>query len=211
VLKERDARLPALLERLDRHLQRITALAYANVNLVSNEVLSRNPTSNGLLHSLWADQPIVRPGLFTTIGWLAQYYVKSLVHFLRYVVTWAVQRIAADRGVRVLDEPVYVIDTFVFQDAVRRERRYDERFFPGLAAVLRARGKRVVILPRFYGSLGHPLRVADVIRVLRQSGETFLTEFRSDPCLGPVAHVAVHPRLSDSGVAAGAGCQPADR
>lgn len=195
-LDAREERLPAVLEAIDRTFQRITVDAYRNADLISNEVLSRNPFTNALLHNVLCDARPSRPGVFGITRRLALYYARSIVYFAAYVLTWCVQQATPGRRRVAVDESVYVIDTFVMQDAVRRERRFEESHFPGLAAIIQKHGKRAVVLPRLYGSVSRAFRVAGVLKRLRESGGTFLTEFdllRASDLLRTVRFILAYP------------------
>ncbi|MBI5197156.1 MAG: hypothetical protein HZA19_00955 [Nitrospirae bacterium] len=180
ILKEWYARIPSCVERVDRFIQQITSEAYQNVNLIANEVLSRNPHSNRFFHKVLIGDHTPSPGFAEVAGRLARYYVRSIFEFLAYLVTYFLIRTAqfiAGRSRPVLSHGVYVLDTFVVQDVVLRERRYVERYLVGLAEVMEKCGRQVVVLPRFCGSLRNPLRVHRVLRLLGSSVRSCLTEF----------------------------------
>ncbi|GEM_PF-2771825 len=178
-LKHKYEQMPKVIETVDGYIQRLSASAYRNVRLVANEVLSRNPHTQNFFHSLLFEETAIIPPLPQTVFRLIKYYVKILLFLGTYLVSHFVyhfRNVGKKRKNFVLEEPLYVVDTFVYLNLLQQEQQYTDRFFNGIYDVLEKRHRQFVVLPRFLGRLT-PANVISATTLLDHSLYDFLTEF----------------------------------
>lgn len=174
--------MPQYLSTVDAYIQRVTSIAYSNINLLSNQVLSRNPYTNNLFRDLLFETKPLQPSLFRLLKRLLSYYTRSLLSFMSYAVTYSILRLfnprQADCHLESLQD-LYLVDTYVLTDSLLRSRNYDEEhYFVGLTEALRKYGKKSVIIPKFSPYLRTPWRALKAIRLLAASDFKIVTEFQ---------------------------------
>lgn len=160
-------------------LSSISQMAYKETYLISNQVLSKNPFTSAFVRKVVFSLQADKVGLTRIWKKLLRYYAKSGRLFLHYILIFVLYRIMGMRDQRVLSGPgsdLVLINTFFLVESIRREGRFEDKYFPGLEDVLKERNRRFAYFPVFYEA-GGPLKLLSILRFLRRQSVPIICEF----------------------------------
>lgn len=175
-LKECYERLHDDLQQVDNYVQKITADAYRNVYLISNQVLSRNPFTSKLLHNFHFRVPVRVIDTYELIWKLFKFYLKNLLYLLNHIIMWLTVRFFYRSNFRHANNPV-IIDNFLLVASTLTSNSYEEKYFPGLREILLKRGRDVYIFPCFDKTVSLWNKGAQLFKIIRKSPVFFITEY----------------------------------
>mgnify|MGYP001568335834 CR=1 FL=1 len=159
-------------------LSLVNQKAYNSIYLLSNHILSKNPSANNFLNRFLSREKACTQNIFTVISKLLIYYLKSFVHFVIYMLFFAAFRLA---GLRYSINPslkeFILIDTFFLIDRIQKNNKFEDTYFMGLKEVLDNLGKHYAYLPVFY-TTENPLRLFKIFNILKRNRVPVLTEYQ---------------------------------
>jgi hypothetical protein len=159
-------------------LSSVNQMAYKNVYLLSNEVLSKNPfTNNFIIRFLKRENPEPPDSLKVFLR-LLTYYLKSFIYFGIYLLFFTVFHISRLKyAVNPFLKELIVIDTFFLMDEIEKNGNYKDPYFVGLKEILEKLGKHYAYLPVFYMTK-NPARLFKTFRLLKKNKIPVLTEYQ---------------------------------
>ncbi|MDI6688198.1 MAG: HAD hydrolase-like protein, partial [Desulfobacterales bacterium] len=159
-------------------LSAVNQNAYNNIYLLSNLILSKNPSANNFLNRFLRGVNAGTQNIFTIIFKLILYYMKSFVYFIIYILFFVAFRLSGLRySINPSSKEFVLIDTFFLIDVIQRNNKFEDSYFIGLKEILNNLGKHYAYLPVFY-STKNPLRLFKVFKILKRDKEPVLTEYQ---------------------------------
>lgn len=173
-----DYGLEGRLRKAFEFLSAINQTAYKDIYLLSNEVLSKNPLTNKFLSRFLQEedpQPTNRLYIFSK---LLQYYFKSIVHFIVYLLNFIVFYVSGLRyPMNYTRKEFTLIDTFFLIDKIDKAGTYEDEYFVGLSEVLNKLNKHYAYLPVFC-STKNPLKLLRVLKLIKKEEIPIITEYQ---------------------------------
>lgn len=173
-----DYGLEGKLKKAFDFLAVINQVAYENIYLLSNEVLSKNAFSNNFFEKFLKDETPHLPDKFAVLVKLLQYYFRNIVYFgiyLLFLLAFYVSRL------KFVTNPSHkeliLIDTFVLIDELEKNKTYEDPYFIGLKEVLEKLGKHYAYLPVFCVTK-NPLKLFKIFKLLKKNRVPILAEYQ---------------------------------
>lgn len=155
--------------------------AYKDIFLISNPVLSKDYFNNNFLKRFLNNENINPPAFYIVIYKLFIYYLKSLFHFIAYLIrfiefSWSGIRFYPNKNAKEL----ILIDTFFLIEKIRQEDSFDDPYFLGMEEVLKKLNKHYAYLP-FFCSHSHnqrPFELVGILKILEKNKVPILSEYQ---------------------------------
>lgn len=159
-------------------LSAVNQKAYKSIYLLSNLILSKNPSANNFLNKFLKGEKARTQNIFTVVSSLLAYYFKSFVYFVIYMLFSAAFRLSGlGYSMNPSSKEFILIDTFFLIDRIQKNNNFEDSYFIGLKEVLDNLGKHYAYLPVFY-STKNPLRLFKIFKILKRDKEPVLTEYQ---------------------------------
>lgn len=171
--------LASSLELAYKTIQRVNGLAYKDLFLISNQVLSKNPYTNNYLKKIVFNVPAVDVSLTEVFKKVAAYYLHSIISLIVNFITFLSFHVCCNKtrySFRQAKELV-LVDTFFLTDNILKKEKFEDIYFPGIEDVLRKINKTFAYLPVFYGDL-NPFSVKSVFKILIKDKIAVLCEYK---------------------------------
>lgn len=151
--------------------------AYKDVDMLSNETLSKNPYSSVFIKQKLENSTPPNVSFLFILKKLFTYYKKSFKGFYYYIVNFFVYlRHAKKFDFKVAGQELIIIDTFFIIDKILEQKEgFSDGYF-GLDDTLCELGKEYTYLPVFYG-LFSPTKMKDVFSVLKKKEYPVVCEY----------------------------------
>lgn len=159
-------------------LSRASRVAYKDVYLISNQVLSKNPFTNNFLNNYLEGKRETSHSQCSIYRKLAVYYAKSLFRFSTYLLEFIEFYISrayfhGGNGTKEL----IVLDTFFQLDRIVQKGEYSDPYLRDLDKVLRNLKKSYIYLPVF----SRPRKAFELfyaLKILKKQDVPFITEYQ---------------------------------
>ncbi|HAK89634.1 MAG: hypothetical protein A2077_04090 [Nitrospirae bacterium GWC2_46_6] len=159
-------------------LSAVNRKAYNSIYLLSNLILSKNPSANNFLNGFLKGEKARTQNIFTVVSSLIIYYLKSFIYFVLYLLFFAAFRMSGlGYSINPSSKEFILIDTFFLIDRIQRSNKFEDSYFIGFKEVLDNPGKHYAYLPVFY-STKNPLRLFKIFKILKRDKELVLTEYQ---------------------------------
>ncbi|MDD5136122.1 MAG: hypothetical protein PHX20_02110 [Candidatus Omnitrophica bacterium] len=160
-------------------ISRVSRQAYKDPYLVANRILSKNRAEKDLLDAIaFGNESLPFRILCSKIAF---YYIKSLLHYMRYLIRFCEYRISSLRfGIDRLKDELILIDVYFFVEKIRDSKNFQDIFFTGLEEVMKKKGKHYAYLPYFYDPSYNkqPARFLRILDILRKEDVPVLSEYQ---------------------------------
>lgn len=156
------------LESLSNYVDNIKAWAYKDVVHLQNSVLNKNPYTSEFINNTLLKRKEKKRSLSFILKAILIYYAKNLIIFISYCVAFSIYKFFSNSLKCETDKNTYLIDVFVPIDDVILQKKFKDKYFPGVCEVLEKNGKNVVFLPRLYSLNRNPLKIYRFLKVLRK-------------------------------------------
>jgi hypothetical protein len=151
--------------------------AYKDVDMLSNETLSKNPLSSVFIKQKLENTPPPNVGIWFILKKLFMYYRKSFKGFYYYCANFFVYLRHAKRFDFKADrEEFIVVDTFFIIDKILEQKENFADGYFGLDGTFCELGKEYAYLPVFYG-LFSPPKMKEVFSTLRKKEYPVVCEY----------------------------------
>jgi hypothetical protein len=156
----------------------VNKVAYRDLFLLSNQVLSKNFYSNNFIKNFIADEQPGHQGTLIICYKLIVYYYKNMILFSLYLFGFiafffsGVKRFAAEKY-----EKLIVIDVFLLMKQIIKAKTYKDPYFPGLDDILLKLKKNYAYLPVFDSSR-NPFALFKTLRILKKDNVPVLCEYQ---------------------------------
>ncbi|HOW53928.1 MAG TPA: hypothetical protein PLR60_04660 [Syntrophorhabdaceae bacterium] len=159
-------------------IREVNDLAYRDVFLLSNQVLSKSPYSNNYLRKIVFNSPSNRIGVVKIALKVGKYYLSSLLLLICHALTSFIYFTSGARGALAFDtaKDLVLIDTFFSGKKIQQEKKFEDDYFPGLENVLKIKEKNYVYLPIVY-DVADPFSLISVFGILRKEKVPFVCEY----------------------------------
>ena len=173
----RDQDLDEKLNKAFEALSSLSRLAYRDVFLLSNQVLSKNPFASRFLNHYLRGKDIPGFSLGTILRKMSMYYLSSIGHFILYFLRYAVYHYCGiPHDTKCHRSELTIVDTFFLCDRICQSGSFQEAYFQGLDAVLQDVGVDYAYLPVYYNCHGIR-RFNHVHKILKKDKIPLLSEF----------------------------------
>jgi len=159
-------------------LSKVNKVAYNDIYLLSNQVLSKNPFNNSFFENYLEYKSVKSISLYTLTGRLIAYYVKSVIEFCKYLfcsISYTLSRQEFD--LKKVNGEIILIEVFFLIDKIEKERTFSDPYFLGLEKILRKLGKVFAYVPMF-SPAPSPLRLYRILRLIKKEKVPVLSGFQ---------------------------------
>ena len=164
------------LKEISDYIDNIKMYAYQDVYNIENQVLNKNPYTSDFIKNYLFNVEKDNPSIFFIIKKILFFYIKSLVRFLIYLITYILFRVKFKKQTD-FSKCTFLIDTFLLVDNIIKNEKYEERYFVGLSTCLNSRSINYMILPRLYGINKNPFKIINLINILDKEENDFIFEY----------------------------------
>jgi len=151
--------------------------AYKDIDMLSNETLSKNPFSSVFIRQKLENSTPSNVDFWFILKKLLTYYKKSFKGFYYYIVNFFIYlRYAKKFDFKATGEEIIIVDTFFIIDKVlERQDGFSDSYF-GLDDTFQRLDKEYVYIPVFYG-LFSPAKMREVFSILRKKEYPVVCEY----------------------------------
>lgn len=128
------------------YLSTLNTKAYKDKYLMCNDVLSKNPFSSNFLNNIIRNNKIKKITTVELIININIYYIKSFGYYIKYCLEKLLYIKYKNKNINELSN-LTIIDTFILCHEILKEKEYTEKFFDGIAEILKEHKKNYLILP----------------------------------------------------------------
>lgn len=165
---------PKLKEIFD-YLSSKAKLAYKNIDMLSNETLSKNAFSSFFVRSYLENDFDKKIGTTKLFQYIFAYYKKSFYLYFFYIANFFIFRILFKKTTAI-EENTVIVDTFLIVNKVIKEYFYKDSYFVGLDEFLKKHSKPYLYLFVFDGGV-NPMKMLKVFYILKKQRIPFVCEF----------------------------------
>jgi hypothetical protein len=171
-------KLDGKLKEAYETLSSLAAVAYGDIYLLSNQVLSKNPFTSNYLKNFLTDEDVTVNPFWKVVCKLAKYYIASIYHFSLYLARYVTHIISGTKfNIRPGQNELIVLDTFFLCDRIIESNGFNELYFKGLDRFFEETSKNYVYLPVFYGC--NRLNIFHkVLKILKRDRVPVLSEYQ---------------------------------
>lgn len=159
------------------YLSNINQIAYSDVRLLSNQVLSKNPFTSEFINNYVERLPIQPIGRATILLKLSRYYFGSCIYFILFIVNKIIFHLFS-RAFDLNKAPagIVLIDTMFLLDKIEIDHKFHDHCFPGLEDILIKRKIPFAYVPTFHPT-PNPLRLIMLLKTFKAEKLPLLAEF----------------------------------
>lgn len=159
-------------------LSKLNSVAYKDIYLLSNPVLSKNPFQSEFINKSLLGEKATKIDYFKLTVKLVLYYLKSFFYFMLYLIQFVLFKFAKYKNDIVSDrKQIVIIDTYFIIDEILNSGFHTEIYFPQLERVLKDRRKQFAYLPVFYGTK-NPFKLYKVLKIIKSQQVPAITEYQ---------------------------------
>lgn len=158
-------------------LSDINRIAYSDVRLMANQVLSKNPFASDFINNYVEGLPVQPISHFIILLNLARYYFRSCICIVLFIVNKTIFHLfGTPFGLGKSQNSIVLIDIFFLLDRIESDYEFHDQYFPGLEEILVKRKTYFAYVPTFHPTPS-PFRLAKLLKKLRDEQVPVLTEF----------------------------------
>lgn len=166
------------MNKVFQYISKINRDAYNDIYLLSNQVLSKNPHTNGFINHCLNNKSDFSISLRQIILKIIIYYLKSIILLIKYLSEKFIYNVFFMKKVSVNNcNELIVIDTFFLINRIIKEKKYSDPYFPGLEKILNNGKKNFVYLPVFIGNSSLYLFIK-TLNILKKQKVPLITEYQ---------------------------------
>lgn len=155
----------------------INRIAYSDVRLLANQVLSKNPFASDFINNYMEGNPVQPITHLSILLKLVSYYFGSSIHIVRFLVNKIVFHIFGKPfGLDKIPAKVVLIDTFFLLDRTNDDHKFKDNYFPGLEDILVKRKIPFAYVPTIYPT-PNPVRLFRLLKKIQSEQLPVLIEF----------------------------------
>jgi hypothetical protein len=159
-------------------LSDINKKAYKDIFLLSNQVLSKNPSTNNFLNNFIFHKKVKNHSAIMLIFKLLKYYVKSIVHFVVYVANVLIFIVKGPKYYFPQNfDNLIIINIFLLIDKIKQSKRFVDTYLPGLEDLLKKMNKQYVYLPVF-DHYTMSITYGNILKILKKKRVPILCEYQ---------------------------------
>jgi len=152
--------------------------AYADVYMLSNQVLNKNVFIDDLLGDYLEEKDIVAVSFPKVLLNIILYYGKSFFRFGQYLIEKYVHFLSAQRyDLKAIDHEIVLIDTYFLGKKILQEGSFVDPYFSGLDKLLKKQGKAYAYLPVFCSD-NSIWSFIKILNLLKRENAPVLTEYQ---------------------------------
>lgn len=153
-------------------------VAYLDIFLLSNQVLSKNPFTNNFINRFINGEDAGQVSTFDVASKLLFYYINSFKKFSLYLIEFLVYYLhPISFRVSSNQDKLILIDTFFLLNKIKSSNNFSDSYFPGLKDVLDKTSKVYAYLPIFVGSKKF-LSLRRVLKILKKQNIPTICEYQ---------------------------------
>jgi hypothetical protein len=158
-------------------LSDINRIAYADVRLLANQVLSKNPFATDFVDNFIEGLPVKPINSFVILLNLVKYYISSCRCFVIFMANKIIFHLFCPQfDLQNTPKSIVIIDTFFLLDKIEADHKFHDHCFPGLEDILIKRKMRFAYVPTFCPTPS-PLRLFKVLNKFKSEELSILTEY----------------------------------
>lgn len=160
-------------------LSSVSSEIYRDVYMLSNQVLSKNPSTNNFLIRYINGSKIERYGISRVLKKLLAYYLSSLRSFLVFLREIVEYRLSKCRFIFSKQQgEIIILDTPFLLSKILDEGKFQDIYFSNLVDLLMKKGVYFTYLPIFIGKKPW-LTLTKALQKLKTENVPVLTEYQS--------------------------------
>ena len=164
------------IEKLYKHLSKISKEAYKDHFLISNIIFSKQGNSNQLLESYLLEDPPSNISPQFIIKKLFLYLVKNFEGWAFSVMAAILHSISGQKfAIENEDDELILVDTYFIVTQFLEKGEIEDIYFPKLSEYLTKRKKKFAYIPRWFGSK-QPLGLFRIFKVIKEKQIPVLTQ-----------------------------------
>ena len=166
------------LYRLYQGFSTINRIAYKNIYLLSNPVLSKSPFYSDIINIYLSKKTIKKVSHSTIFIKVCIYYGLNFIYFSIYLLKLILFKYSRiNFKLSNSEEEIVIIDNYFYLRRIYSEKTFKDICFPGLGNILNEKAIYFAYVPLLSGSR-NPLLMFDVFKILKKEKIPILTEFQ---------------------------------
>ena len=156
----------------------INQMAYKNIFLLSNIVLSKDPVCSNILELYLKNENIKQKNILQIILKIGIFYFLNVTWLFIHSLKWVTFKISNLRYELPKNaKELILIDNYFQINKILDNQIYQDTYFPGLENIFKKRKKQYVYIPFFIGSLS-PIRFYKMLNILKKAEVPLLAEYQ---------------------------------
>ena len=165
------------IEKLYKHLSKISKEAYKDQFLISNIIISKQESNGRLLENYLAEENPSKINFLFIFNKLFLYLVKNLTSLAFSIITAILHYISGQKFSIKNENELILIDTYFIITQILEKGEIEDIYFQNFSDYLTKRKKHFAYIPRWFGSK-QPLDLFRVLKVIKKKQIPVLTQYQ---------------------------------
>jgi hypothetical protein len=162
---------------LHNHISKVAKNAYGNQLLLSNAILAKSDLPLSALNNYLEGKEAGKISFLFCLKKVFLYFLKSYGWLFVFCFQSLAHRASRQKFIAKTKKPLTLIDIYLIPEKIAKTGELEDRFFPGLAALLESKGMSYAYAPKFSGAT-HPSFYYKMFRKLKEKNGSVISSFQ---------------------------------